>query len=498
MKSSRFLTVFVTLLVSLAFMENAFSLSTDTITKLNEIFKEAELPLSEAQIEKLKDLPENQEGFQKAMEILDTKQVEVLMIITRRRGSGQRIILKGGHVIDPANNINEKMDVFIDKGKIARVEKNIPVPDDESIKIVDVSDLYVTPGLIDIHAHVFYTDLLDNYRWVIADDQCITSGVTTVVDAGSSGADTYERFLNDVIFKSRIRILAFLNIVAPGMHREFENDPTQFKVNLAVETAKKYPQTIVGFKTAHYDGRGYDKFHGPWTIADSVLAAGRIANLPVMLDFHPAPASDGYPERSLRDILLKKMRPGDIYTHCFARMFPVVLEDGKVNPDAIKAQKEGRIFDVGHGGGSFTFLRAVPAIKQGFYPNSISTDLHAGNSNSPVINMCYLMSKFLLMGMSLEDVIRCSTINPAREINHPELGNLSVGSIADIAVLELLKGDFGYPDVGGAKITGDKRLQCALTIYGGNIIFDLNAISRPYWEDIPKDSGYWGPPSLGW
>ena len=499
MRISRFIMVFAVLVFLLACAGTALSQrGTNMVTFISEILKDTDHPLTDAQVKQLKEIPQSRQAFQKMTEILTEDQNNLIRRNLRRRGrrGPSTILLKGGHVIDPANNINSTMDVLVDNGKIANVAKNIQAP--EGAQVVDVSGLYVTPGLIDIHAHVFYTDLVSNYRWVIPDDKCIMSGVTTAVDPGSSGAYTFERFKNEVIDRSRIRVLALLNIVAPGMHVEHENDHTQFKVGLAVETAKKYPRTIVGFKTAHYRGGGYDEFHGPWTIADSVIAAGNIANLPVMLDFHPAPASDGYPERSVRDILLKKMRPGDIYTHCFARMFPVVLENGKVNPDAIKAQQQGRIFDVGHGAGSFVFLRAAKAIKQGFYPNSISTDLHSGNSNSPAIDMCYVMSKFLCLGMPLEDVIKCSTINPAREINRPELGHLSVGAVADIAVLDMLKGKFGYPDVGGGKITSDKRLQCAMTLFGGNIIFDLNAISMPEWEDIPKDSSYWNPASLAY
>ncbi|MFC1528822.1 amidohydrolase/deacetylase family metallohydrolase [Candidatus Latescibacterota bacterium] len=500
MKLSRLILALAMLIFVLACAGTALSQRDANMgTRFSEILKDTDHPLTEAQLKQLKEMPQGRESFQKMMEILTEDQYALIRKSFRSR-RGRRapspILLKGGHVIDPLNNINDNMDVLVDNGKIARVAKNIQAP--EGAQVVDVSGLYVTPGLIDIHAHVFYTDKTRNYRWVIPDDKCIMSGVTTAVDPGSSGAYTFERFKDEVIDRARIRVLAFLNIVAPGMQAEYENDHTQFKVGLAVETAKKYPRTIIGFKTAHYRGGGYDELHGPWTIADSVIAAGNIAKLPVMLDFHPAPASDGYPERSFRDILLNKMRPGDIYTHCFARMFPVVLEDGKVNPDAIKAQQQGRIFDVGHGAGSFVFLRAVPAIKQGFYPNSISTDLHDGNSNSPVIDMSYVMSKFICMGMPLEDVIRCSTINPAREINRPELGHLSVGAVADIAVLDLLKGDFGYPDVGRAKITCDKRLQCAMTLFGGNIIFDLNAITMPNWEDIPKESSYWNPPSLAY
>ncbi|MBT4483010.1 MAG: amidohydrolase family protein, partial [Candidatus Latescibacteria bacterium] len=203
-----------------------------------------------------------------------------------------------------------------------------------------------------------------------------------------------------------------------------------------------------------------------------------------------------HPARSFRELVLEKMRPGDIHTHIFGRAYPST-QNGKVNPDMIKAQEKGVIFDVGHGSGSFVFRHAHTAVRQGFMPNSISTDLYGRNSNGPVINMTNLMTKFLNMGMSLEDVIRCSTINPAREINHPELGNLSAGSPADIAVIDMLTGDFGTTDTGGfreginGKVKGDKRLQNVMTLFGGQTVFDLYALDAIEWEDIPRDNTYW-------
>jgi dihydroorotase len=407
------------------------------------------------------------------------------------------VLLKGGHVIDPANNISKIMDVLVRDGKIVSVDSNIS--ESEAEKVVDVSKYYVTPGLIDIHVHCFHTSR-EHQLSIIADHHHFPSGVTTVVDAGTSGARSFEDF-KKVIDSSRVRILAFLNIAAQGMGPA-EMDPSQFNVKLAAETAKKYPDIIVGFKTAHYFGLNieipFDDFRTPWASVDSVIAAGRMADLPVMLDCHPKPPSGDYSARSFQDIILKKMRPGDIYTHCFARQFPLVLADEKVNPDVIKARKRGIIFDVGHGGAAFTFKVAVPAIEQGFLPNSISTDLHRGNVNGPVYNMVNVMSKFLCMGMLLEDVIRCSTANPVHYINRPELGNLSVGSTADIAVLEMLTGDFSYSDVGMGKIEGDKKLRNVLTLFGGEIVYDLSGISYPLWENIPANDDYWSRPVQDW
>ncbi|MBT4482250.1 MAG: amidohydrolase/deacetylase family metallohydrolase, partial [Candidatus Latescibacteria bacterium] len=262
------------------------------------------------------------------------------------------ILLKGGHVIDPKNNINKVMDVLIRNGKIASVEKNIRI--DDKMKVVDISGYYVSPGFVDIHAHLYYTDYTPRWRWMVPDSYGFPYGVTTLVDAGCSGAETFEDFKKRSIDRARVRVLAFLNISKKGMtKREYENDPYMFDHKLAAETAKKYPDIIVGFKTAHYDARNYDELRNPWTTADSIIAAGNLANLPCMFDFHPAPPMKGYPERSFRDIILKKMRPGDIYTHCYYPGFPTVDENLKVNPDVLKAQKRGVYFDVGHGGGSF-------------------------------------------------------------------------------------------------------------------------------------------------
>jgi len=199
--------------------------------------------------------------------------------------------------------------------------------------------------------------------------------------------------------------------------------------------------------------------------------------------------------RSYRELILEKSRPGDIHTHHYAIHIPVIGKDGKVNPDAFKAQERGFIFDTGHGAGSFVWRNAVPAVEQGFISDTISTDLHRGNTNGPVIDMINVMSKYLCMGVPLEGVIRRSTINPARAINHPELGSLSRGSIADIAVFEQLKGNFTYLDTSGGGFRSDKKLQSIMTLFSGNVGFDPYGLSYPAWENIPKDSRYWVNPS---
>ena len=347
------------------------------------------------------------------------------------------LLLKGGHVIDPANHINEIRDVAVFHGKIAAVEKDIPA--DQAGKVVDVSKLYVTPGLIDIHYHIGHGGAPLNWFTPearahalplgIPPDMALQSGVTTIVDAGTAGAEAFLQEKEEVIDHAKVRVLAFLNIVANGMGGGLEGSLDEMDSKLCAATIKKYSDLIVGVKTAHYwTKEPWDAEHVPWAAVDRAIECATLANVPVMYDFWPRS------ERTYED-LLKKMRPGDIHTHVFAQQFPIILADGKVNPALAEARARGVIFDVGHGAGSFWFRNAVPAEKQGFIPDSMSTDLHTGDYN--VVSMNNVMSKFLAMGVPLDDVIRRSTVNPAAEIRRPELGTLSVGKDADIAVFDV-------------------------------------------------------------
>ena len=393
------------------------------------------------------------------------------------------LLLKGGHVIDPANHIDEVRDVAVSQGKIAAVEKNIPA--DQAGKVVDVSKLYVTPGLIDIHFHVGHGGApLD---WFAPDarahalplgipaDLALQSGVTTVVDAGTSGAETFLQEKEEVLDRAKVRVLAFLNIVANGMNGGLEQSVDQMDVKLCADTIKKYPDLIVGVKTAHYwTKEGVDPAHAPWAAVDRAIECATAANVPVMYDFWPRT------DRTYADLILQKMRPGDIHTHVFAQQFPILLEDGKLNPILTQARARGVIFDVGHGAGSFWFRNAVPAAKQGFIPDSISTDLHTGNYT--ILSMNNVMSKFLAMGVPLDDVIRRSTVNPASEIHRPELGTLSVGKDADIAILEVLRGHFAYIDCGVAKMDANVQLNARMTVRAGRILYDPSGLSMVEWE----------------
>jgi dihydroorotase len=382
------------------------------------------------------------------------------------------LLLQGGHVIDPANRIDSVMDVAVENHHIAAVAAHIDPS--LAVKAIDVSGLYVTPGLVDIHVHVYAgTGEAASYAGdnsVYPDGFTLRVGVTTVADAGCSGWKNFEDFKAHVIDRSKTRVLAFLNIVGAGMRGpKYEQRLEEMDPVAAAAMARKYPGVIVGIKTAHY-------LAPDWTAVDHAVEAGTLANIPVMVDF-----GSFLPERPYQQLVTSKLRPGDISTHMYRDLVPMLDAQGKVLPYLFEARKRGVIFDVGHGGGSFLFRQAVPAIRQGWVPDSISTDLHIGSMNGGMKDMLNLMSKFLNMGVPLTDVIRDSTSNPAKEIKHPELGTLSVGSDADIAVLRLEHGRFGFVDSSGARMAGDRKLICEMTVRDGQVVWDLNGLASDDW-----------------
>jgi dihydroorotase len=302
----------------------------------------------------------------------------------------------------------------------------------------------------------------------------LRAGITTVVDAGSSGWRTFGDFKDRIIDRSRTRILAFLNIVGQGMRGDkFEQNLADMESRPTAEMALRHKGLIVGIKTAH--------FAGPeWAPVERAVEAGTQANVPVMVDF-----GTNRPERPMAELVTRKLRPGDIYTHAYSGLRNELDDSGHVNPGMWEGRKRGVIFDVGHGGGSFAWRIAVPAMKEGFLPDSISTDLHIGSMNSGMKDMLNVMDKFLAMGMSLDEVVLRSTWNPAREIRHEDLGHLSVGAPADIAVLRLEKGSFGFVDMYGARLRGTEKLTCELTLRDGKVVYDLNGMTRPDWNTLP-------------
>ena len=388
------------------------------------------------------------------------------------------LLIKGGHLIDPKNEINETMDIAIKDNKILEVARSIP--SSRAKTVVDAKGLYVTPGYIDLHVHNF-TGTLKNAAYsngwssVAPDGFTFRAGVTTVVDQGCAGWRNFDIFKENIIDKSKTRVLAFVNIVGSGMKGgATEQNLADMDPKLAAMAVKKYSKIIVGVKVAHYNGP-------EWTPVENAVKAGELADVPVMVDFG---AHD--PPLSLETLLMEKLRPGDMLTHCYGdtkNRGHVVDDHGKLNPFTLRAQERGIIFDVGHGGGSFAFTQGIPAVEQGLKPNSISTDLHIGSMNGGMKTQLNVMSKFLNMGLTLEEVILRSTWNPAQYIKRTDLGHLSVGAEADLAIVDLLEGEFGFIDVRGYRMDGTQKLECELTVKGGKVMWDLNGISRPLWTE---------------
>ena len=408
------------------------------------------------------------------------KNIFILIVLASILSAQPRydLLLQGGHVIDAKNNISGVRDVAIRDGKIAAVADHIESA--QAFKVVIVRGLYVTPGLVDIHVHVYAgTGESGSYAGdnsLYPDGFMLRAGVTTVADAGSSGYRNFEDFKQRIIDRSSTRVLAFLNIVGHGMRGpRYENDLSDMEPKPAADTASRYKGIILGIKTAHYSGP-------EWTPVEHAVEAGKLANIPVMVDF-----GANRSERPMSELVTKKLRPGDIYTHVYSGLRNEQDPSGHVNSALWEARKRGVIFDVGHGGGSFAWRIAVPAIKEKFLPDSISTDLHVASMNSGMKDMLNLMSKFLAMGLSIDEVVARSTWNPAREIHREELGNLSVGAPADVAVLRLEQGQFGFTDMYGARLRGDRRLACELTLRDGKVVYDLNGITRPDWQTLPRD-----------
>ena len=387
-----------------------------------------------------------------------------------------RILIKGGHIIDAKNNIDERMDLAIQDGKVARVAKDIDTA--LAVQVINASGMFVTPGLIDLHAHVFYGFDTDSYLSggtvaVLPDQSTFRSGVTTVVDAGGAGWRSFPTFKKNIIDVSKTRVLSLLNIVGEGMRgiEKYEQNVNDMDAKKSAELALANKTDVVGFKVAHFTG-------SEWTPISRGVEAGTLANMPVMIDLNTL-------FFSIEELFTKYLRPGDIYTHTFIQssrgvVEPIVnLKTKEFKPFVLEAQKKGIVFDVGFGGGSFNFNQALPALKAGFYPNTMGTDLHQGSVNGAMKDQLNVLSIFMAMGMNLSDLIKASTWTPAQTIKREELGNLSVGSVADVAVLSLRKGSFGYRDVAGNTLKGKRKIDCELTLREGKIVYELNTIAGP-------------------
>jgi len=390
------------------------------------------------------------------------------------------LVLKGGHLIDPKNQIDAIRDVAISDGKIAAVAPSIDAS--TATKVIDASSLYVTPGVVDIHVHVFHTTNIPN-AWagdnsVDPDSFSFRGGVTTMVDAGTSGYRNFDQFRATVIERSKTRVLAMINIAGYGMMTNLmEQDVKDMLPEKIAEVARRNKDVVVGIKSAHFEGPG-------WTSVDRAVEAGKLLNIPVMVDF-----GSFRPERPYWQLITQHLRPGDITTHVFRPAVPWFDENGKIFDYLKQARARGVIFDVGHGNGSFVMRNAVPAVAQGFYPDTISTDLHGPSMNKGLIDFPTTASKFLALGMPLKEVILRSTWNPAQVIHHPELGHLTVGAVADITLWSVEKGNFGFRDSLEGMIKGTERMRCEMTVKGGVIEWDWNSISGTDYRKLGPSYG---------
>ncbi len=398
------------------------------------------------------------------------------------------LLLKGGHVLDDKNKIDAVADLGIKDGRIAAVAHHLDPKD--ALKTIDVTGFYVTPGLIDLHTHVYAgTGERGSYAGdlsVYPDGFTLRNGVTTIVDAGSSGWRNFDDFKDRVIDRSKTRVLADLNIVGAGMRgAKYEDNLDDMDGQITGEKAKQYPGLIVGIKSAHFTGPEWKPF-------DQAVIAGTIANVPVMIDYGARRI-----ERPLLELVSTHLRPGDIYTHCFSGL------RGEQDPQTGLASKallvmraRGIYCDVGHGGGSFSWTVAVPIVRSGYLPDSISTDLHTDSMNAGMKDILNVADKMMALGETIQQVVAQMTSHPAHEIKQDQLGNLSVGSVADVAVLSVETGKFGFVDMYNTKLMGTQRLVCQLTLRDGKVVYDLNGISADMWDATepsadPRQASRW-------
>lgn len=366
------------------------------------------------------------------------------------------LVLKGGRVIDPAAGRDEVTDIAVADGKIAAAG-----PDLSGAETWDVTGKIVTPGLIDMHTHVYWggTSL-----GIDPDDYMVSSAVTTSIDTGSAGPGNFPGFLKHVIEPAYARILAYLHVSHAGVfgfsNRVMVGESEDLRLMdpiTAVEVANAHPDVIVGIKVRL--GRHASGIHGMTPLSYAMQVAEETA-LPLMVHIDEPPPT--YVE------VVEALRPGDVLTHCF-RPFPNTPLDGEggVRPEVQAARDRGVFFDIGHGKGSFAFETARKMLAAGFPPDTISSDVHALCAEGPAFDQVTTMSKFLHLGMSMDDVVRASTVTAAEILSRPDLADLSVGSTADISVMSLDEGPFPMTDVVGETVTGNQRLTSAGVVRGG-------------------------------
>ncbi len=369
------------------------------------------------------------------------------------------LVLKGGRVIDPSQSIDAVMDVAFADGKVAAVGRDLKVP--ESAAVRHVSGFIVSPGLIDLHTHVYWggTSL-----GIDAEDFCRRSGVTTAIDTGSAGPGNFAGFRKHVIERSAVRILAYLHVSHAGIYgfskRVMVGESEEIRLMNpvdAVEVAEANRDVIVGIKVRvgmHASGtQGSNVLGVALEVAEEV-------GMPLMCHIdHPPPS---YEE------VVSRLRPGDVLTHAF-RPFPnaPVSSQGTIKPEVLEARKRGVLFDIGHGKGSFAFKTARAMLANGFYPDTISSDVHTLCIDGPAFDQVTTMSKFLCLGMPMAEVIKRSTVNAAMALKRAELGSLRPGSVGDATVLSVRDGSFDYVDVVGEQLEGRQRIVSEGVVIGG-------------------------------
>ena len=366
------------------------------------------------------------------------------------------LVLKGGRVVDPSQGIDRVADVAFAGGKVAAIGDGLQGKDTR-----DVRGRIVSPGLIDLHTHVYWggTSL-----GVAAEPLARSGAVTTFVDAGSAGPGNFHGFRAHVIEPSPVRILPYLNLSYPGIYAFSQQvmvgesaDLSLLDARECARVAEENRDLVLGIKVRV--GRGTSNELGNMPLEMALEVAEEIG-MPIMAHLDNPPPS--------RKDVLKLLRPGDILTHCF-RPFPnaPATADGLVREEVLEARARGVIFDIGHGGGSFGFKTTRAMLANGFLPDVISSDVHILSINGPAFDLLTTMSKFLVLGLDLPTVIRLATVNAASAIRKPELGTLKPGSVGDASILELRDGSFEYLDVIGEKVVGKQRLLAAGVVVGG-------------------------------